>query len=191
MIVFTVQKQFLKHRTLLLFLKFALPRALFIANQHHMQALWIIAWEEEVSFSCFLREKLANLKALYETTCKVKPHFLWEVIPIDGPSNIQRIFKSGTEPWSVIRIPLKIRTSTLLWNFYQRRISSCKEVIQNAKIIFDIGGHIRFFSEWCFTQNPKLTIHYFRQPFEENRTIAKKDSLLEKNTGSQSLCTKQ
>ena len=66
---------------------FALPRALFIANQLNIAAIWVIAWSGKVSFRNFLREKFANIKALLESTRKLKPHFLGEPIPLSWKSN--------------------------------------------------------------------------------------------------------
>lgn len=48
-----------------------------------------------------------------------------------------------------------------------------KESIQQAKIIFDIGGHMGYFSEWCRTLNDKAKIHYF-EPILELYQEAKK-----------------
>lgn len=66
---------------------FALPRALFIANQLNIPAIWVIAWSGKVSFRNSLREKFANIKALLESTRKIKPHFLGELIPLSWKSN--------------------------------------------------------------------------------------------------------
>ncbi len=75
--------------------EFALPRALFIANQLNIPAIWVIAWSGKVSFRNVLREKLANVKALIETALKLKPHFLGEAIPLSWRSNSWEFLESS------------------------------------------------------------------------------------------------
>ena len=67
--------------------EFALPRALFIANQLNIPAIWVLAWSGKVSFRNFVREKFANVKALIESSLKLKPHFLGDAIPLSWRSN--------------------------------------------------------------------------------------------------------
>lgn len=69
--------------------KFALPRALFIAQKLGIPSIWIPTSERKIWLRNFIREKLANIKALYETTLKFQPHFLWWTIPLDEPSNVR------------------------------------------------------------------------------------------------------
>ncbi len=71
--------------------EFALPRALFIANQLNIPAIWVIAWSEKVSFRNFVREKFANVKALIESSLKLKPHFLGDAIPLSWRSNSREV----------------------------------------------------------------------------------------------------
>ncbi len=71
--------------------EFALPRALFIANQLNIPAIWVIAWSGKVSFRNVLREKLANVKALIESSLKLKPHFLGDAIPLSWRSNSREV----------------------------------------------------------------------------------------------------
>lgn len=73
--------------------EFALPRALFIANQLKIPAIWVISWSEKASFRNVLREKLANVKALIEATLKLKPYFLGEAIPLSWRSNSWEFLK--------------------------------------------------------------------------------------------------
>lgn len=75
--------------------EFALPRALFIANQLKIPAIWVIAGSGKASFRNLVREKLSNLKALYETTFTIKPHFLWWTIPLDWTSNSRSVLSTG------------------------------------------------------------------------------------------------
>ena len=49
--------------------------------------------------------------------------------------------------------------------FIKEEYACAKTLIKSAKIIFDIGGHIGLFSEWCLKLNPQVEIHYF-EPFE-------------------------
>lgn len=55
--------------------------------------------------------------------------------------------------------------------FVKEEYGIAKSAIQEAKIIFDIWGHIGLFSEWCLNLNPQATIHYF-EPFEKNWKVA-------------------
>lgn len=66
---------------------FALPRAVFIANQLQIPAIGVRIWHLEVNSRNFWREKMANVKALFETTFALPPRFLGKEIPIDGQSN--------------------------------------------------------------------------------------------------------
>ena len=50
--------------------------------------------------------------------------------------------------------------------FIKEEYACAKTLIKSAKIIFDIGGHIGIFSEWCLKLNPQAEIHYF-EPFEK------------------------
>ena len=50
--------------------------------------------------------------------------------------------------------------------FIKEEYACAKTLIKSAKIIFDIGGHIGLFSEWCLKLNPQVEIHYF-EPFEK------------------------
>ena len=45
--------------------------------------------------------------------------------------------------------------------FIKEEYACAKTLIKSAKIIFDIGGHIGLFSEWCLKLNPQAEIHYF------------------------------
>lgn len=49
--------------------------------------------------------------------------------------------------------------------FVKEEYACVKPLIQSAKTIFDIGGHIGLFSERCLQLNPQVQIHYF-EPFE-------------------------
>ena len=49
--------------------------------------------------------------------------------------------------------------------FIKEEYRIAKPTIQNAKTIFDIGGHLGFFSERCLSLNPHLQLHYF-EPFD-------------------------
>ncbi len=49
--------------------------------------------------------------------------------------------------------------------FVKEEYACVKPLIQSAKTIFDIGGHIGLFSERCLQLNPQLQIHYF-EPFK-------------------------
>lgn len=50
--------------------------------------------------------------------------------------------------------------------FIKEEYACAKTLIKSAKIIFDIGGHVGLFSEWCLKLNPQAEIHYF-EPFEK------------------------
>ena len=50
--------------------------------------------------------------------------------------------------------------------FIKEEYACAKTLIKSAKIVFDIGGHIGLFSEWCLKLNPQVEIHYF-EPFEK------------------------
>lgn len=71
--------------------EFALPRALFIANQLNIPAIWVLAWSGKVSFRNFVREKFANVKALIESSLKLNPHFLGDAIPLSWRSNSREV----------------------------------------------------------------------------------------------------
>ncbi|MDO4714622.1 MAG: ElyC/SanA/YdcF family protein, partial [bacterium] len=66
---------------------FALPRAIFIANQLHIPAVGVSIGQLEVNSRNFWREKMANVKALFETSFALPSRFLGKEIPIDGQSN--------------------------------------------------------------------------------------------------------
>ena len=50
--------------------------------------------------------------------------------------------------------------------FEKEEYAVAKEAIQQANVIFDIGGHLGFFSEWCRSLWSEAEIHYF-EPIEE------------------------
>lgn len=45
--------------------------------------------------------------------------------------------------------------------FIKKEYAFADEIIKKAKIIFDIGGHIGLFSQYCLSLNPWCEIHYF------------------------------
>ncbi|GHW02386.1 hypothetical protein AGMMS50249_1720 [candidate division SR1 bacterium] len=45
--------------------------------------------------------------------------------------------------------------------FQKEEYLPCKSAIQQADVIFDIGGHLGFFSEWCRQQGSQAEVHYF------------------------------
>lgn len=50
--------------------------------------------------------------------------------------------------------------------FIKEEYQIIKPLLPSAKIIFDIWGHIWYFSERCLKYNPDLTIHFF-EPFPQ------------------------
>ncbi len=56
--------------------------------------------------------------------------------------------------------------------FIKKEYSFADEVIKQAKIVFDIGGHIGLFSQYCYSLNPWCEIHYF-EPIPELYNQAK------------------
>lgn len=85
--IFRAKAIFQAEKLIIVSQEFALPRALFIANQLEIPAIGVIASSGKVSFRNVLREKFANVKAFIESTRKFKPHFLGEKIPLKGESN--------------------------------------------------------------------------------------------------------
>jgi len=51
--------------------------------------------------------------------------------------------------------------------FVKEEYGFAMEVIQKANCIFDIWGHVWYFSEWCRGLNPSAMIYYF-EPIKEN-----------------------
>ena len=45
--------------------------------------------------------------------------------------------------------------------FVKEEYQQAKEIIKHANLIFDIGSHIGFFSEWCLSLNPQVKIFAF------------------------------
>ncbi|MCF7834457.1 FkbM family methyltransferase [Candidatus Gracilibacteria bacterium] len=45
--------------------------------------------------------------------------------------------------------------------FENREYGFLDEIIKNSKIIFDIGGHVGYFTEYCLGLNQDLLIHFF------------------------------
>ena len=45
--------------------------------------------------------------------------------------------------------------------FVKEEYQQAKEIIKQANLIFDIGSHIGFFSEWCLSLNPQVKIFAF------------------------------
>ncbi len=45
--------------------------------------------------------------------------------------------------------------------FIKKEYAFADYFIQNANLIFDIGGHRGYFSKYCLSINPWVTIHYF------------------------------
>ena len=74
----------------------------------------------------------------------------------------------------------------LRYEIFEKEEYVCaKEVIQQATIIFDIGGHIGFFSERCRMFNKETEIHYFEPlPFlyQEAKVRLNKEKNLILNT---------
>lgn len=65
--------------------------------------------------------------------------------------------------------------------FEKEEYALAKESIQQAKIIFDIGGHVGYFSEWCRILNDKAEIHYFEpilELYQEAKERLKEDKNL-------------
>lgn len=50
--------------------------------------------------------------------------------------------------------------------FISEEYALLKPLLPTSKIIFDIWGHIWYFSQRCLKHNPNLTIHFF-EPFEQ------------------------
>lgn len=67
---------------------FHLPRALFIANNLHLQAVGVSADIQNYGNvdSILIREKLAVVKAILSVVLQSKPKYLGEVIPLTGDS---------------------------------------------------------------------------------------------------------
>ena len=69
--------------------KFHLPRAVYIARQKKMKAIGFVADNrkyEEIKYLRF-REKLANVKAIYELIVNKRPKYMGDIIPITGDSS--------------------------------------------------------------------------------------------------------
>lgn len=45
--------------------------------------------------------------------------------------------------------------------FVKEEYQQAKEIIKHANLIFDLGSHIGFFSEWCLSLNPQVEIFSF------------------------------
>lgn len=58
--------------------------------------------------------------------------------------------------------------------FIKKEYSFADEIIKQANIIFDVGGHIGLFSKYCLSLNPLCKIHYF-EPIPELYNQAKKE----------------
>lgn len=56
--------------------------------------------------------------------------------------------------------------------FMKEEYGFAKEQIRTAKVIFDIGGHIGLFSQWCLQLNPQAQIFFF-EPFPQHLEQAK------------------
>ena len=50
--------------------------------------------------------------------------------------------------------------------FVTEEYAMIKQTLAWAKVIFDIGGHVWYFSLWALKQNPELVIHFF-EPFPQ------------------------
>lgn len=56
--------------------------------------------------------------------------------------------------------------------FVKEEYGFAKEQIKTARLIFDIGGHIGLFSQWCLKLNPQVQICFF-EPFAQHLEMAK------------------
>ncbi|PZM85629.1 MAG: hypothetical protein DLD55_06405 [candidate division SR1 bacterium] len=56
--------------------------------------------------------------------------------------------------------------------FIKEEYAFAKNQIKAAKVIFDIGGHIGLFSQWCLQLNPQAQIFFF-EPFFQHLEQAK------------------
>ncbi|GHV25745.1 hypothetical protein FACS1894176_05030 [Bacteroidia bacterium] len=62
--------------------------------------------------------------------------------------------------------------------FVKEEYACAKQAIQQADLIFDIGGHLGYFSQWCRKIGSEAEIHYFEPlPFlyEEAKERLKAD----------------
>lgn len=70
--------------------------------------------------------------------------------------------------------------------FTKKEYSFADENIKQAKVVFDIGGHIGLFSKYCLSLNPWCSIHYFEpihQLYNQAKQQLKNQNIILNNIG--------